>query len=252
MAHITFYGLQPSKASIVFGAWDPIFAETEKKLVTLNKKCQGNQSLYGEFLPIVLYPSPASLLNPNSHPVFESFESKVERLTTVGITNFCKLRLSKKDCEKGIDWIVGFLSQYIDISTIFLSKNQSLGSSGNGDRRTIEKFCLANNINLENSRIVHNKKRRIIYDLHNRRQFVELQRQLGRPLCFKWYNNKPNIPLPTGSYLVKVADDIDDFSLKNCKKVILNISDNKISQLSEKMKNGIWLTPIKRIRQQSW
>jgi hypothetical protein len=52
-----------------------------------------------------------------------------------------KLRLSKKDLEQGVEFLLDVIGQHTEVKCVFLGKYQSLGSAGRGDPRTIRRVC---------------------------------------------------------------------------------------------------------------
>src|SRR5262245_28353064 len=104
MARVRIFGELPKIGSVIVGAWDPLLPEVESRIRVLARKCQ--REGHARLVPVLLDPSPASLLNPNWHPRFECVEIRVAKMLEAGVTGVIRLSLSKHDLEQGIGFFL--------------------------------------------------------------------------------------------------------------------------------------------------
>lgn len=224
MALVQKIGMIPASCAIVVGAWDPLFPSVEKSLKRLARACakSGNYKL----LPVLIDPSPPAMLNPDNHPRFECAEARLGRILDCGIEGAIRLRLSKKDLEQGVEFLLDLLSKHTAVKCVFVGKYQSLGSAGRGDPRTIRSVCASRKIEVLPSDISAIASKRSAYALYRRNAFVKIADLLGRPLS--WTGNVANmrVPLKSGTYRARVATSHASLASPSAQTLHLHVDED--------------------------
>jgi FAD synthase len=250
MALIQKIGVIPASCAVVVGAWDPLFPEVEKCLRRLARTCATSDSY--RLLPVLIDPPPAAMLHPGTHPRFECAEARLARILDCGVDGAIRLRLSKKDLEQGIEFLLDLLGRQTEVRCVFLGKFQSLGSAGRGDPRTIRRVCAQRGIEVLPSDISVIGSKRTAYRLFRRNAFVQLADLLGRPLSWTGHIGTLRVPLKPGTYRAKVSTSNPSLTSSATATVELHVDASGQVRLvrSGALDAGdpVWIAPTRFVR----
>ena len=246
MARVRITGTVPPSSAVIVGAWDPVLPPVEKRVRLLAKRCRRTTGI--ELVPILLDPSPASILNPGWHPRFECAESRVARLLECGVPAVIRVALSKKDLEQGIRFFLDLLAAHTEVKAIFLARNQSLGGPTKGDPKTIASTCRQAGIDILESGISSYKYKREAYRLYRRNAFHAIGNLIGRPLCWTGRRDQLSLPLKPGRYMVRVAATQDGLLSRNCSKTLLDVNMQGQGTLQTSPASTVWIAPTRYLR----
>ena len=132
---VRLFGSIRRPAAAVIGVWDP--------LVSVHARLFGQLRRYSmvrarDTLAILLWPHPASFINPRRHwPVYDALETQVELIRSLGIDAVLVIKFSRGDADKGAAELLDEIVKWAPVAELWLGARQSLGRCRRGSSATI-------------------------------------------------------------------------------------------------------------------
>jgi hypothetical protein len=225
------FGIGASAVAVV-GTWDPVVpahCELFRSLVRYGKR----HSLVP--LVVILYPSPAKLLNrgPGECPEFCDIRARGTLIKMFAPVEVIVVRFTRPDLEESCHTLFRLLSKHVLLRELWLGPNQSLGSGGRGSDAAITAWACRNQVHLRRLKpnAESNKGGLAVRFLQQGKIKRAITWASHPPIWRRPRSGKLLLDWPSGEYVGVPLSAPSDFNLPRTRRIRLKLASTGVGQI---------------------